>query len=29
VRPDGRQVERGLIQRDGTRKPSYFAFRDG
>jgi len=29
VRPDGRQVERGLIERDGTRKPAYFAFRDG
>ncbi len=29
VRPDGRQVERGLIRRDGTRKPAYFAFRNG
>jgi hypothetical protein len=27
--PDGQQVERGLIERDGTRKPSYYAFRRG
>jgi hypothetical protein len=27
--PDGRQVERGLIERDGTRKPAYYAFRRG
>jgi hypothetical protein len=29
VRPDGRQVERGLIRRDGRRKPAYAAYRDG
>jgi len=29
VRADGRQVERGLLERDGTPKPAYFAFRDG
>jgi hypothetical protein len=29
VRPDGRQVERGLLTREGTRKPAYAAFRDG
>jgi hypothetical protein len=29
VRPDGLQVERGLLERDGTRKPAYAAFRDG
>jgi hypothetical protein len=29
ARPDGQQVERGLIRRDGTRKPAYSAFRDG
>ncbi|HVL96587.1 MAG TPA: hypothetical protein VM266_12070 [Solirubrobacteraceae bacterium] len=28
-RADGRQVERGLIRRDGTRKPAYRAYRDG
>jgi hypothetical protein len=28
-RPDGRQVERGLLERDGTPKPAYRAFRDG
>jgi hypothetical protein len=28
LRADGLQVERGLIQRDGTRKPAYAAFRD-
>ena len=28
VREDGEQVERGLIERDGTRKPAYAAFRD-
>jgi hypothetical protein len=28
-RPDGLQVERGLIQRNGERKPGYAAFRDG
>jgi hypothetical protein len=27
--PDGQQVERGLIERDGTRKPAYYAFRRG
>jgi hypothetical protein len=29
LRSDGLQVERGLIERDGTRKPSYAAYRDG
>jgi hypothetical protein len=29
LRPDGQQVERGLIDRDGTRKPAYAAFRRG
>ena len=29
VRPDGQQVERGLLERDGTRKPAYYAFRRG
>ena len=29
LRPGGDQVERGLIRRDGTRKPAYAAFRDG
>ena len=29
VRPNGDQVERGLIERDGTRKPAYEAFRKG
>jgi hypothetical protein len=29
LRPDGQQVERGLIERDGTRKPAYAAFRRG
>jgi hypothetical protein len=29
LRPDGRQVERGLITREGDRKPAYAAFRDG
>jgi hypothetical protein len=29
VRPDGRQVERGLLERDGTRKPAFDAFRRG
>jgi hypothetical protein len=29
LRPDGRQVERGLLTRAGTRKPAYAAFRDG
>ena len=28
-RPDGDQVERGLLTRDGSRKPGYFAFRSG
>ena len=28
-RPNGDQVERGLIQRDGTRKPAYDAFKKG
>ena len=28
VRPEGDQVERGLLERDGTRKPAYAAFRD-
>jgi hypothetical protein len=28
-RPNGDQVERGLIQRDGARKPSYEAFKRG
>jgi hypothetical protein len=28
-RADGKQVERGLIQLDGTRKPAFAAFRDG
>jgi hypothetical protein len=28
-RPDGQQVERGLLERDGTRKPAYGAFRAG
>jgi hypothetical protein len=27
--PDGRQVERGLLERDGTPKPAYYAFRRG
>lgn len=29
LRPDGLQVERGLIERDGTHKPSYEAFKRG
>jgi hypothetical protein len=29
VKPEGDQVERGLIQRDGTRKPAYDAFKGG
>jgi hypothetical protein len=29
VRPEDDQVERGLLERDGTRKPAYGAFRDG
>jgi hypothetical protein len=29
LRPDGLQVERGLIELDGTRKPAYEAFRRG
>lgn len=29
VRRDGDQVERGLLERDGTRKPAYEAFRRG
>jgi hypothetical protein len=29
VRPGHDQVERGLLRRDGTRKPAYAAFRDG
>ena len=29
VRPDGDQTEWGLIERDGTRKPSYDAFKNG
>lgn len=29
LRPDGMQVERGLLRRDGSRKPSYSAYRDG
>jgi hypothetical protein len=29
LRPDGLQVERGLIERDGTRKPAYEAFKRG
>jgi hypothetical protein len=29
LRPDGQQVERGLIERDGTRKPAYEAFKRG
>jgi hypothetical protein len=29
LRPDGRQVERGLIRRDGTRKPAFAAFAAG
>ena len=29
LRPDGEQVERGLIERDGTRKPAYEAFKRG
>jgi hypothetical protein len=29
LRPDGRQVERGLLQRDGTPKPAYEAFKRG
>jgi hypothetical protein len=28
-RPNGDQVERGLLQFDGTQKPAYAAFRDG
>jgi hypothetical protein len=27
--PDGTQVERGLVQRDGTRKPAYDSFKNG
>jgi hypothetical protein len=29
LRPDGLQVERGLLRRDGSAKPAYAAFRDG
>jgi hypothetical protein len=29
LRPDGLQVERGLIERDGTHKPAYGAFKRG
>jgi len=29
LRPGGDQVERGLMQRDGTPKPAYDAFKDG
>jgi hypothetical protein len=29
LRPDGKQVERGLLERDGTRKPAYAAFKAG
>jgi hypothetical protein len=29
VRDDGRQVERGLLERDGTKKPAYAAFARG
>jgi hypothetical protein len=29
LRADGQQVERGLIQRDGRRKPAFAAYRDG
>ncbi len=29
LRPGGDQVERGLLRRDGSRKPAYAAFRDG
>ena len=29
LREDGRQVERGLLERDGTRKPGYAAFKSG
>ena len=29
VRPGGDQVERGLLRRDGSRKPSYAAYREG
>ena len=29
LRDDGRQVERGLIERDGTKKPAYNAFKNG
>jgi hypothetical protein len=29
AKPEGDQVERGLIQRDGTRKPAYDAFKGG
>ena len=29
LRPDGQQVERGLIRRDGTHKPAYAAFKRG
>jgi len=29
LRPDGLQVERGLLERNGTRKQAYAAFRDG
>jgi hypothetical protein len=29
ARPDGQQVERGLMQLDGTPKPAYDAFKRG
>ena len=29
LRPDGLQVERGLLERDGTPKPAYEAFISG
>jgi hypothetical protein len=29
LRPDGLQVERGLLRRDGSRKPAYAVYRDG
>jgi len=29
VRPDGLQVERGLLRRDGRRKPAFAAFARG
>jgi len=29
LRPDGQQVERGLLERDGTPKPAYGAFKRG